>query len=104
MGGKPLAPPAPPGAALLTAQEWAALALSWGLSRRQEEVAKLLLEDHLSRKQVAHRMGLSVSATKRHQELLFARLHVKSRVGLATFLAEFLLARRLGHKAGPEGR
>ena len=59
------------------------------LTSRQRAVIALVCEG-LAIKQIADRLGVSISATKRLLEKLFSRLDVHSSTGLAT---AFLLAR-----------
>ena len=56
------------------------------LSRRQQEIASLLVSTGLSCKQLADRLGLSEGTVRKHTEQIYRALHVHSRPELVALL------------------
>ena len=69
----------------------------WNLSRREQEIVRLLLEDR-SNKEIADTLHLSVHTVKAYLKLLTRRLGVSSRAGV---LAVLLRGESHSHEAGP---
>jgi DNA-binding CsgD family transcriptional regulator len=71
--------------ALFTPEEWLSVARLLRLSPRQRAVAELLCAE-CSQREMAERLGLSLDTIRAHLRALYARLRVRSRVGVVVCL------------------
>ena len=74
--------PANPGEGFMTEAQWAASAAIIPLTKREVDVAILLLLD-LPRKTIARRLGICARTVRVHFKHLFDKLRVDGRLGLA---------------------
>jgi DNA-binding CsgD family transcriptional regulator len=82
------------GHALFCEKAWASIADKLGLSPRQMQVARYLLADQ-SDGEIAQALGLSRGTVHTHVDRLHEKLHVHSRVQLATQVFATYLAWRI---------
>jgi DNA-binding CsgD family transcriptional regulator len=73
------------GAELFSKQRWRDLAVHFGFSRRQLQVARLVCEA-LESKQIACELAVSLDTVRLHLREIYRKLHVNNRVGLVVKL------------------
>jgi len=66
---------------------WQEVTAKYALSPRQEEIAKLIC-DSLSNEQIAEHLGITGNTVRMHIKLLYEKLGVKDRVGVAMRLLQ----------------
>jgi len=67
--------------------KWDDVTAKYALSPRQEEIAKLIC-DSLSNDQIAEQLGITANTVRMHIKLLYDKLGVKDRVGVAMRLLQ----------------
>ena len=75
----------PPLPRLFTSAQWRRLAVKFGLTRRQQQVARLICQGH-QQGQIAALLEVSPNTVRMHTRAIFAALQVHSRVGLTVRL------------------
>jgi len=71
-----------PAEKIISAQQWRQIGKIVSLTPREQQVTKLLL-DGLTRDEIAAAIELSPSTIGHHMEMLYSKLRVNNRVGVA---------------------